>query len=529
MLLLKNLRHYISWLSLVSLFSLPVLGKEKQLTKPSFESLWFKGSVEEAFEQSKKLDKPVFLYWGATWCPPCNELKSQVFAKQKFKDLITSVIPVYLEGDTDAAQKWGEKLKISGYPTLLVLDPKHQELLRIAESLNIDEFEQAFLAATALRKPIKEIINDALTQEASTKVWQALAYTHWEQMGGEIFDDEHLLQVSVNLHAKVPTRLVEVRSVMAAKILKLAARISQTKGQTPNTQSLLKQIAKNAINLYTQIFHTTSTVLAARTTILNKTRTILTWSARHLNKTQLEDVYSKWENAAKIIGKDSDTSIDSKLWASYVPLSLYRLRTETSAPLPAYMVTSIKNAVKKADQQAKTAFERKSVISGAAYLLRKIEAYPEAKALLEKELKTSKTPWYIQSSLSRLAEVQGKHQLALAWSAKARESAKGNATKIQWTVSDLLLTIKLQPSNIGQIEKLLEEYYGLAFSLTDGFLGRNQVRANKVLRGIKSLPSNEKISAISLKNQKKCSQLKAKNSESCEQYFKHLDEASKTI
>ena len=529
MLLPRNSLNFLSLLCTINLFCFPALGKAKQDVNTSFESLWFKGSVEEAFVQSKNLNKPLFLYWGAIWCPPCNELKSQVFAKQKFRKLINSVIPVYLDGDTDTAQKWGEKLKIGGYPTLLIIDTNHRELLRIVESLNIDEFEQAFLAATALQKPVKEIINDALTKKVNPQVWQALAYTHWEQMGEDIFDDAKLLEVSASLLEKVPTNLVEVKSVLAGKVLKLAARVSQTKGQPPEVQNLLKQIAKNVTSLFEHIFKSKDTILASRSVILYDAKKILSWSASHLGKPQLENVYSKWESAAKLISTNAESSIDSKLWASYVPLRIYRLRHGDSASFTKNMLASIKNAVMQADKQAKTAFERKSVITGAAYLLRKIEAYGAAKELLEKELKTSKTPWYIQSSLSRLEEVQGNHKKALFWSGKARESAQGNATKIQWTVSDLLLTIKLEPTELVKIERLLEEYYQLTFSLADGFLGRNQVRANKVLRGIKSLPDNKKLSASFLKNQKKCQLLKAKNAENCEDFFKNLKKTSTAI
>ena len=39
------------------------------------EVQWFEGDVEEAFASAKDSGKPVFLYWGAVWCPPCHNLK----------------------------------------------------------------------------------------------------------------------------------------------------------------------------------------------------------------------------------------------------------------------------------------------------------------------------------------------------------------------------------------------------------------------------------------------------------------------
>ena len=56
--------------------------------------------VEAIFAQARKSNKPVFLYWGAVWCPPCNQIKATVFTRPDFAERSKSFLAVYIDGDT---------------------------------------------------------------------------------------------------------------------------------------------------------------------------------------------------------------------------------------------------------------------------------------------------------------------------------------------------------------------------------------------------------------------------------------------
>ena len=65
---------------------------------------WRKGDVDAAFVAAKADHKPLFLYWGAVWCPPCNQVKATLFNRQDFIERSRFFVPVYIDGDSPSAQ-----------------------------------------------------------------------------------------------------------------------------------------------------------------------------------------------------------------------------------------------------------------------------------------------------------------------------------------------------------------------------------------------------------------------------------------
>lgn len=98
--------------------------------------------AKQAKEQAAKDGKPVLMdFTGSDWCPPCKQLKSKVFDSQAFKDYAAKNL-VLLELDFPSDKKkvsketkaqndqLSKEYKITGYPTIIVLDKDGKEVGR---------------------------------------------------------------------------------------------------------------------------------------------------------------------------------------------------------------------------------------------------------------------------------------------------------------------------------------------------------------------------------------------------------------
>src|SRR5262245_46491421 len=54
---------------------------------------WRQGDVDDAFVEARESGRPVLLYWGAVWCPPCNRLKATLFKDPAFIALTGNFVP----------------------------------------------------------------------------------------------------------------------------------------------------------------------------------------------------------------------------------------------------------------------------------------------------------------------------------------------------------------------------------------------------------------------------------------------------
>ena len=139
-------------------------------------------NIAPIFAQAKATNKPVFLYWGALWCPPCNQIKATVFNRQDFIERSQLFVPVYLDGDTAGAQKLGTQFKVRGYPTMILFKPDGTELTRLPGEVDAAKYMEVLGLGLAASSSVKESLAAALSGVTlSPDAWRLLAYYSWDQ------------------------------------------------------------------------------------------------------------------------------------------------------------------------------------------------------------------------------------------------------------------------------------------------------------------------------------------------------------
>ena len=428
-------------------------------------------NIDAIFAQAKAANKPVFLYWGAVWCPPCNQIKATVFNRQDFIDRSGFFVPVYLDGDTQGAQKLAARFKVRGYPTMILFKPDGTELTRLPGEVDSNQYMEVLSLGLGAHSTVKESLAMALgqgpagaTTKMSADAWRMLAYYSWDTDEAQLLPKAELAVTLDRLARSCPSEYAQPAARLALKAI--AAGAQSKAGITDKTTALarLQQTLSDPVlarqNADMLVYYGGDIVPAIT-------------AAASPERTQL---LANWNKALDALNADASLSRADRLSAVQAKVTLAKLgqSKDGQAPLPAELIAQAREAAGVADKSTTNTYERQAVIPSAADLLTQVGLLDESDTLLKAELPKAVSPYYHMLGLAQNAKQRGDKAGSLKWAEQAYADSTGPATRLQWGVGYVGKVIDLTPEDSARIEKAAARVIGELQAVPEAFYERNR-------------------------------------------------------
>jgi thiol-disulfide isomerase/thioredoxin len=419
---------------------------------------WYNGSVESAFAAAQAARKPVFLYWGAQWCPPCHELKATVFSRPDFIEKLKLFIPVYLDGDDPGAQKWGDKFGVTGYPTVLVLRADHSELARISGGLDLSQYSQVLDSVLGDVRPVETILaalKSGGARPLSHDDCHRLAYYGWD-LADEVNARFSALATTLSQAAArcpVDTETDKARLIVTAASLAADGEEEALAAGKPPGQRLDRLIGQvDAILKNPTLANSISDAIAD----LDESFFQAVAKAHPADAAGWDQRYASVMDAAAADSRFSVADhlyfLDARLAATKALDPQHRIAAQLGVQANQRIDAALAG---KLDEHA-----RASVVNAALNILELLGDDVRAYAITRQQMAQSKSPYYYMLDLASLEEKHRHPDAAVNWLAQAYAQSQGAATRFQWGTDYLLGLIRMKPADDATIRSAGLEVLG---------------------------------------------------------------------
>jgi thioredoxin-related protein len=426
--------------------------------------------VDKAFALGKQLGKPVFLYWGAVWCPPCNQVKATLFPRPDFVERSHAFVPVYVDGDKPGAQKIAARFKVSGYPTMILFKPDGTEITRLPGEVDPQVYLQTLTAGMNAQVPVKDLLQRALDGQALTaEQWRLLAYYSWDTDEQQVLNTRDLPVRLEQLAARVPADLPQVQYRLAFKAL-----VARAQTGTPDAAAVAE-----GMKLIDRLLESPDAIRSAPDLFAFYADPVVAYLAPAGE--QRKQLASRWDNALAQLLKSSALSRADAVgvWDSRVTLwKMMNANGELTDTERAEVLHALGGIVAATTDR----YERQAVVPDGAHVLAEAGLLDRSDELLKYELPRAVAPYYHMLVLGGNAAKRHDTKAALSWYEQAWKKSEGPATRIQWGAGYVGHVVELSPGDVGRIESAASAVVAQLPPKSETFYERNQRSLQKMAK-----------------------------------------------
>ena len=435
--------------------------------------------VDAAFAAARAESKPVFVYWGAKWCPPCNQVQATLFNRQDFIERSRAFVPVYVDGDSPGAQKLGARFRVSGYPTMVLFNVQGKEVTRLPGEVDPVRYTEVLTLGMNAARPVSAVLADALARPAALAAndWRLLAFYSWETDQQQVIGKDKLPATLLALADACPATVAD-----AAMRLRLKALALADEKQPPRVDAATRSAVVATLGDAARARELTDLVTNYASEIVR--------AASVKGTPERKALAAAFDGALKRLEADATLSRADRMQAVIAQVDLARIdepsgdaargRQAHRPKLPAELVADAREQAARADREITDGYERQAVITSAAYLLERAGLGDESDALLKANLAKSHSPYYLMSGLASNARKRGDKGEALRWYREAYEKSEGPATRLQWGASYIAALVELAPNDEKTIEAATAQLWSEAAAQPDAFYMRSASALRKV-------------------------------------------------
>jgi thioredoxin-like negative regulator of GroEL len=433
------------------------------------------GDIALAFSRARSEGKPVLLYWGAKWCPPCNQLKATLFNRHDFIERSRSLVAVEIDGDLPGAQKLGSRFKVSGYPTMVLMRSDGAELMRLPGEADAPQVLQLLELGLAGGRAAKDVLADARAGKALPgSEWRMLAFYSWISDESQLLTAAERPGVLAGLSVACPRGEAD-----SATRLMLKALAESDEGKGVKADAALRQRVRGWLN--------DPVVVRTQMDVLTNYAAEITKALSAHGSADRKALVAPFDTALQRLQADTTLSRADRLTALGARVDLARIdaaKDERHPHIAAPLLRQARDASAQADREITDGYERQAVITAAAYILGQAGLWSESDALLKANLAKSHSPYYLMSQLAGNARKLGRKAEALRWYEEAFARSEGPATRLQWGAQYVTALVELAPGDDARLERAVSRMIddaALDKGAFDGRSGRSLSRVGKQL------------------------------------------------